>query len=169
MKSIALKTLLAGIVAIVFCVPIVPANASANAEKPGTYAQHSVKYIEFKANCQDAGMSPVLRDEAAKKLEAMSAAQFDKQIEFCAKHEVAKHLPQSVPKVAANGDESADSDDDAKLNELLERKALKIFGPPKHQSHEFRGVQKDFDELPSNCHDRRVTLGRGTIVRVDCD
>src|SRR3989344_3315483 len=69
------------------------ASATARNPKPGDYAQSSKVYAEYIANCRvERNTRPDLRDEAARKLEKLSRAQIELQIEGC---------QMSLPKPAA--------------------------------------------------------------------
>lgn len=77
-----MKTLRSCVVAM--AAMIIPMAAAQAYAQPGDYAKHSAVYAEFIANCKvAAGDTPSLRDEAAKRLEKMSAAERELQVEGC--------------------------------------------------------------------------------------
>ena len=76
-----------GLCAALATLSVPPADASA---APGDYALHSAAYAEYIANCKRAATaSPNIEDEAAKKLEQLTAAQRAQQIQACQMSEAA--------------------------------------------------------------------------------
>lgn len=63
--------------------PVQSMDTAPASAKPGSYADKSARYTVYLANCTSGGMNPSLRDEAARKFDAMSETEFRKQLDLC--------------------------------------------------------------------------------------
>lgn len=84
-----MKHLALAFAALLSCSPAI-AQAKATA---GDYAAKSTKYQQYVTVCESSG-TPSLEDEAAQRLERMSAAEYQKHVDMCPKKSVRKLMPQ---------------------------------------------------------------------------
>ena len=167
------------------------AGSAAAYAAAGDYAKKSAVYVEFIANCKtERNTRPDLRDEAARKLEKMSAAQRQLQINNCQGEErlAAERLAKqrqatNVPPAAIVGAGAAigvaavrtagrrlTQEQRTQLNELRAVESEEVLGPRPANSKGYLGHKRGHQPVPRGCSEVKKLSedGRTTYVRVTC-
>lgn len=164
-----MRTLVAAAALAALVTTATAASATARNPKPGEYAQNSKVYAEYIANCRRAATtSPKVEDEAARKLEKLSAAERKQQIDACRMNEAA--LAKKAPRREASNLRHGPGRLSSRDLENLEGLAQKALGPVPADARGYTArVTRRVGAPTRACVQvRDARPGRGTLVRWRC-